>query len=155
MWPAGTSPTPYATNGWPASRDRRPGQGRSRLSAAPDKETHSHLFTLDLPEDDRTLSPHTGYTRAHWEAAADGLLAAALRFATPGHAPDRPAGPAVPVGCALRRSRRVRPHVPARRVPYVAGASGGKDPHGFLERYADGIDAAPAPPAGTTPSPGR
>lgn len=38
---------------------------------------------LALPADDRTLSPRTGYTRAHWEAAADGLLTAALRYATP------------------------------------------------------------------------
>ncbi|NRQ35228.1 DUF2264 domain-containing protein [Nonomuraea sp. NN258] len=29
-----------------------------------------------LPPEDRSLSPHTGWTRAHWEAAADGLLAA-------------------------------------------------------------------------------
>ncbi|RAG83143.1 hypothetical protein DN069_23865 [Streptacidiphilus pinicola] len=31
-----------------------------------------------LPDEDRTLSPHTGWTRAHWEAVADGLLLAAL-----------------------------------------------------------------------------
>ncbi|WP_238431866.1 DUF2264 domain-containing protein [Streptomyces cavernae] len=35
-----------------------------------------------LPEDDRVLSPHTGYTRAHWEAAADALLAAVAPYAT-------------------------------------------------------------------------
>ncbi|MFI6178338.1 DUF2264 domain-containing protein [Nonomuraea sp. NPDC051191] len=29
-----------------------------------------------LPPEDRTLSPYTGWTRAHWEAVADGLLAA-------------------------------------------------------------------------------
>ena len=38
---------------------------------------------IALPPDDRVLSPHTGYTRAHWEAAADGLLAAAWRWASP------------------------------------------------------------------------
>ncbi|MCL8014421.1 DUF2264 domain-containing protein [Streptomyces sp. AS02] len=37
---------------------------------------------MDLPPDDRTLSPHTGYTRAHWEAAADALLAAVEPYAT-------------------------------------------------------------------------
>ncbi|GAA2208901.1 DUF2264 domain-containing protein [Nonomuraea monospora] len=31
---------------------------------------------LSLPPEDRTLSPYTGWTRAHWEALADGLLAA-------------------------------------------------------------------------------
>ncbi|MDX3776202.1 DUF2264 domain-containing protein [Streptomyces europaeiscabiei] len=34
------------------------------------------------PQDDRTLSPYTGYTRAHWEAAADSLLAAVEPYAT-------------------------------------------------------------------------
>src|SRR5688572_30925416 len=35
-----------------------------------------------MPPEDRTLSPHTGYTRAHWEAAADSLLAAVEPYAT-------------------------------------------------------------------------
>ncbi|MDT0574036.1 DUF2264 domain-containing protein [Streptomyces sp. DSM 3412] len=34
------------------------------------------------PHDDRTLSPYTGYTRAHWESAADSLLAAVEPYAT-------------------------------------------------------------------------
>ncbi|MFG2798073.1 DUF2264 domain-containing protein [Streptomyces pseudovenezuelae] len=37
---------------------------------------------MQLPPEDRTLSPHTGYTRAHWEAAADALLAAVEPYAT-------------------------------------------------------------------------
>ncbi|MEU9167245.1 DUF2264 domain-containing protein [Streptomyces sp. NPDC048420] len=37
---------------------------------------------MHLPPDDRTLSPRTGYTRAHWEAAADSLLAAVEPYAT-------------------------------------------------------------------------
>lgn len=37
---------------------------------------------MQLPPDDRTLSPRTGYTRAHWEAAADALLAAVEPYAT-------------------------------------------------------------------------
>lgn len=37
---------------------------------------------LPLPPEDRTLSPHTGYTRVHWEAAADTLLAAVEPYAT-------------------------------------------------------------------------
>ncbi|WP_330308144.1 MULTISPECIES: DUF2264 domain-containing protein [unclassified Streptomyces] len=32
--------------------------------------------------EDRTLSPYTGYTRAHWEAVADNLLAAVAPYAT-------------------------------------------------------------------------
>ncbi|WP_149831234.1 DUF2264 domain-containing protein [Streptomyces tailanensis] len=35
-----------------------------------------------MPPEDRTLSPYTGYTRAHWEAAADSLLAAVEPYAT-------------------------------------------------------------------------
>ncbi|MDF3144841.1 MULTISPECIES: DUF2264 domain-containing protein [unclassified Streptomyces] len=37
---------------------------------------------MHLPPDDRNRSPHTGYTRAHWEAAADALLAAVEPYAT-------------------------------------------------------------------------
>ncbi|GAA4011154.1 DUF2264 domain-containing protein [Streptomyces plumbiresistens] len=37
---------------------------------------------MQLPPDDRTLSPLTGCTRAHWEAAADALLAAVEPYAT-------------------------------------------------------------------------
>ncbi|MFE9439979.1 DUF2264 domain-containing protein [Streptomyces sp. NPDC006602] len=37
---------------------------------------------MQLPPDDRTLSPLTGRTRAHWEAAADALLAAVEPYAT-------------------------------------------------------------------------
>ncbi|MFC8514489.1 DUF2264 domain-containing protein [Streptomyces sp. NPDC057257] len=36
---------------------------------------------MHLPPADRALSPFTGYTRAHWEAAADALLAAVEPYA--------------------------------------------------------------------------
>ncbi|MGV4981325.1 DUF2264 domain-containing protein [Streptomyces sp. NRAIS4] len=41
---------------------------------------------MELPPDDRVSSPYTGYTRAHWEAAADALLAAVEPYATPDRA---------------------------------------------------------------------
>ncbi|MEU6551228.1 DUF2264 domain-containing protein [Streptomyces sp. NPDC046915] len=41
---------------------------------------------MHLPADDRALSPRTGYTRAHWEAAADALLTAVEPYATPDRA---------------------------------------------------------------------
>ncbi|QHA07507.1 DUF2264 domain-containing protein [Streptomyces broussonetiae] len=41
---------------------------------------------IQLPADDRRSSPYTGYTRAHWEAAADALLAAVAPRATPDRA---------------------------------------------------------------------
>ncbi|MFE2417413.1 DUF2264 domain-containing protein [Streptomyces hokutonensis] len=37
---------------------------------------------MQLPADDRASSPRTGYTRAHWETAADALLAAVEPYAT-------------------------------------------------------------------------
>ncbi|MFE6522498.1 DUF2264 domain-containing protein [Streptomyces sp. NPDC057794] len=37
---------------------------------------------MQLPPADRTASPYTGWTRAHWEAAADALLAAVEPYAT-------------------------------------------------------------------------
>lgn len=44
------------------------------------------IAVLELPADDRASSPYTGYTRAHWEAAADALLAAVEPYATPDRA---------------------------------------------------------------------
>ncbi|MEU2062690.1 DUF2264 domain-containing protein, partial [Streptomyces sp. NPDC013455] len=41
---------------------------------------------MRLPADDRAVSPRTGYTRAHWESAADALLAAVEPYATPDRA---------------------------------------------------------------------
>ncbi|MFH8281279.1 DUF2264 domain-containing protein [Streptomyces antibioticus] len=41
---------------------------------------------MRLPPPDHVLSPLTGYTRAHWEAAADALLAAVTPYATEDHA---------------------------------------------------------------------
>ncbi|MFJ9352254.1 DUF2264 domain-containing protein [Streptomyces sp. NPDC101237] len=41
---------------------------------------------MRLPPEDRGASPRTGYTRAHWEAAADALLAAVEPHATPDRA---------------------------------------------------------------------
>lgn len=41
---------------------------------------------IELPAEDRESSPYTGYTRAHWEAAADRLLAAVEPYASPDRA---------------------------------------------------------------------
>jgi hypothetical protein len=99
---------------------------------------------LQLPEDDRELSPYTGYTRAHWEAAADGLLRAAWRWATPGGAlldlPGRPSRSGVRSD-GLEGYARTFLAAAFR----VAGADG-KDPHGWLDRYADGIAAGTRTP---------
>ncbi|MGD6748734.1 DUF2264 domain-containing protein [Streptomyces sp. BH105] len=94
---------------------------------------------FDLPAEDRELSPYTGFTRAHWEAVADGLLGAAWRWATPEGAlldlPGRPSGSGV-------RSDGLEGYARTFLAAgfRVAGAQG-KDPHGWLDRYAGGLAA--------------
>jgi len=99
---------------------------------------------VKLPDENRVLSPHTGYTREHWEAVADGLLDAAWRWATPAGAlldlPGRPSANGV-------RSDGLEGYA---RTFLAAGfrvaGAGGKDPHGLLERYASGLDAGTRTP---------
>ncbi|MEU0132900.1 DUF2264 domain-containing protein [Streptomyces sp. NPDC006296] len=92
-----------------------------------------------LPSEDRATSPYTGYTRAHWEAVADGLLHAAWTWATPGRAlldlPGRPSRSGVRSD-GLEGYARTFLTAAFR----VAGADG-RDPHHWLERYADGLAA--------------
>ncbi|GGK84464.1 DUF2264 domain-containing protein [Streptomyces flaveus] len=96
-----------------------------------------HPLPASLPAEDRGLSPHTGYTRAHWETAADRLLTSALRYATPGQALIDLPGPPSKSGVrsdGLEGFARTFLLAAFR----TAGASG-KDPHGFLERYTAGL----------------
>ncbi|MYV46003.1 DUF2264 domain-containing protein [Streptomyces sp. SID2888] len=99
---------------------------------------------FELPPEDRESSPYTGYTRAHWEAVADGLLASAWRWSTPGCAlldlPGRPSRSGVRSD-GLEGYARTFLAAAFR----VAGA-GGADPHGLLERYARGLDAGTRTP---------
>lgn len=92
---------------------------------------------LSLAREDRTLSPYTGYTRGHWEATADGLLHAAWKWATPGCAlldlPGRPSANGVRSD-GLEGYARTFLAAAFR----VAGADG-QDPHGWLDRYARGL----------------
>ncbi|MFD5315394.1 DUF2264 domain-containing protein [Streptomyces sp. NPDC127098] len=97
-----------------------------------------------LPPGDREPSPHTGWTRTHWEAVADGLLTAAWRWSTPGGAlldlPGRPSGAGVRSD-GLEGFARTFLAAAFR----VAGA-GGEDPHGWLDRYASGLAAGTRTP---------
>ncbi|WP_320782062.1 DUF2264 domain-containing protein [Streptomyces sp. CRN 30] len=106
----------------------------------------SPTHPLTLPADDRALSPYTGYTRAHWEAVADGLLDAAWRRSTPGRALiDLPGKPSVSGVRSDGLEGYARTFLAA--AFRVAGADG-KDPHGWLDRYAQGL-------ASGTRTPGR
>ncbi|MFD0211974.1 DUF2264 domain-containing protein [Streptomyces hirsutus] len=99
---------------------------------------------FELPPENRDLSPHTGYTRAHWETAADGLLTAAWRWSTPGHAlldlPGRTSRSGVRSD-GLEGYARTFLAAAFR----VAGADG-DDPHDLLERYAGGLAAGTRTP---------
>ncbi|MHC8420417.1 DUF2264 domain-containing protein [Streptomyces sp. NB004] len=101
---------------------------------------------FELPTEDRASSPYTGYTRAHWEAVADGLLWAAWRWGTPGCAlldlPGRPSRSGVRSD-GLEGFARTFLAAAFR----VAGADG-EDPHDWLGRYARGL-------ASGTRTPGR
>jgi hypothetical protein len=88
---------------------------------------------MHLPPEDPTLSPRTGYTRAHWEAAADALLAAVEPYAT---------------------EDRALYHFPGDRASWSGRLSDGLEGYArtlllaafrrdetALERYADGLAA--------------
>jgi hypothetical protein len=90
---------------------------------------------IQLPADDRETSPATGYTRAHWEAAADALLAAVAPYAT---------------------SDRALYHLPGDHVSHSGRLSDGLEGYArtlllaafrrdenALGRYADGLAAGP------------
>ncbi|WP_043685549.1 DUF2264 domain-containing protein [Streptomyces xylophagus] len=91
---------------------------------------------MQLPADDRELSPRTGYTRAHWETAADALLAAVEPYAT---------------------EDRALYHLPGGRASWSGRLSDGLEGYArtlllaafrrdetALERYADGLAAGVA-----------
>ncbi|MFF8972882.1 DUF2264 domain-containing protein [Streptomyces sp. NPDC014995] len=88
---------------------------------------------MHLPPPDPALSPRTGYTRAHWEAAADALLAAVEPYAT---------------------EDRALYHLPGDRESWSGRLSDGLEGYArtlliaafrrdetALERYADGLAA--------------
>lgn len=102
------------------------------------------MSILGLPEDNRELSPHTGFTREHWEAAADGLLGAAWKWATPrGALLDLPGRPSASGVRSDGLEGYARTFLAA--AFRVAGAEG-KDPHGWLDRYAEGLAAGTRTP---------
>ncbi|MFD8549944.1 DUF2264 domain-containing protein [Streptomyces sp. NPDC059649] len=102
-----------------------------------------------LPPEDRRRSPYTGWTRAHWEATADGLLHAAARHASPHHALISLPGPrpssSGPRSDGLEGFARTFLLAALR----VAG-NNGHDPHAHLARYTEGLTVGPQSPTSTT-----
>ncbi|MGW0965670.1 DUF2264 domain-containing protein [Streptomyces sp. NPDC002516] len=87
------------------------------------------------PAEDRSLSPYTGRTRAHWEAAADSLLAAVAPYATDDqalyHFPGRHTSSAGRLSDGLEGYARTL---------LLAGFRGDEK---VLDRYARGLAAGP------------
>ncbi|MGV9776498.1 DUF2264 domain-containing protein [Streptosporangium sp. NPDC003464] len=95
-------------------------------------------MTMPLPPEDRALSPHTGWTRAHWEAVADGLLAGVAPHFSPARAQIRLPGRASWSDCdglegfartfLLAAFRVAGGGDPALLAPYGEGMAAGADP---------------------------
>ncbi|MFC4117669.1 DUF2264 domain-containing protein [Nonomuraea zeae] len=100
-------------------------------------------MSLHLPPADTERSPLTGWTRAHWEAVADHLLASVVPYATDGYAQYRLPGRTSrsgPVSDGLEGFARTFLLAAFR----IAGARGAV-PAALLERYAGGLVAGTDP----------
>ncbi|MFB6435780.1 DUF2264 domain-containing protein [Streptomyces sp. NPDC056411] len=103
----------------------------------------THPFPL--PPEDRRRSPYTGFTRAHWEAAADALLCAARPYFSPRHGLLTLPGPRP--SCSGPRSDALEGFARTFLLAALRVAGGrGHDPHGHLARYAQGLAAGTAHP---------
>ena len=94
--------------------------------------------------EDRRSSPSTGYTRRHWIAAADTLVEGAWRWASPrGALLDLPGAPSSNGVRSDGLEGYARTFLAA--AFRIAGTDG-DDPHGWLPRYAEGIQAGTRTP---------
>ncbi|WP_042426154.1 DUF2264 domain-containing protein [Streptacidiphilus anmyonensis] len=96
------------------------------------------MSPIHLPPEDRQLSPHTGWTRSHWEAVADSLLAAVRPHAGPGHALVNLPGPRPSVSGTRSDGLEGFARTFLLAAFRVAGA-GGADPDRLLPWYAEGL----------------
>lgn len=98
---------------------------------------------VDLPPEDRARSPFTGWTRTHWESAADLMLQGVSQFRTPHGAGFDLPGPA---GIAGERSDRLEGFARTFLLAAyrIAGARGrGCDK--LIGRYTEGLRAGTDP----------
>lgn len=92
-----------------------------------------------IPAEDRTLSPDTGWTREHWAAVADDLLAATARYRSPrGGRIDLP-GPPAKAGVVSDGLEGF-----ARTFLLAAFRAAGDDDGKPVEPYLDGLVSGPA-----------
>jgi hypothetical protein len=98
--------------------------------------------SLRLPPEDRTLSPRTGWTRAHWEAVAEHWLLTAREHASPGGGLVTPPGRPSAAGI---RSDGIEGFARSFLIaaPLLAGRAA--DPHDHAGWYARGLAAAMEP----------
>ncbi|MFJ8309113.1 MULTISPECIES: DUF2264 domain-containing protein [unclassified Streptomyces] len=103
---------------------------------------------MPIASENRELSPYTGWTREHWERTADQLLLAVRPHASPGRGlinlPGARPSWSGPRSDGLEGYARTWLLAALR----VAGANG-EDPHGHLDRYADGLAAGTQHPLPT------
>lgn len=98
---------------------------------------------LTLPPENRTLSPHTGFTREHWAAAADQLLLALRPYFSDSRARVLPPGATSSSGVdsdgfeGFARSFML--------VAFRLAGENGDDPLGFLDWYRAGLIAGVDP----------
>ncbi|MGY3338271.1 hypothetical protein ACVW0K_004370 [Streptomyces filamentosus] len=105
---------------------------------------------MPTPPENRERSPYTGWTRAHWEDAADRLLLAVRPYASPrGGLIDLP-GPRPSWSGARSDGLEGFARTFLLAALRVAGARGA-DPHGHLDRYAAGLAAGTAAPGRDDP----
>ncbi|MEU2074090.1 DUF2264 domain-containing protein [Streptomyces sp. NPDC013489] len=100
---------------------------------------------MPTPPENRELSPYTGWTRAHWEDTADRLLLAVRPFASPRHGLIDLPGPRPSWSGARSDGLEGWARTFLLAALRVAGARG-DDPHGHLDRYAEGLAAGTAKP---------
>jgi len=97
---------------------------------------------IPLPDDDRALSPFTGWTREHWVAVADAILDGAARHASPAQSLIRYPGTPGGLGRAIDELEGFT------RTFMLAAFRIAGDPDGtqdLAERYARGIAAGVDP----------
>ncbi|MGA5191694.1 DUF2264 domain-containing protein [Streptomyces exfoliatus] len=105
---------------------------------------------MPTPPQNRELSPYTGWTRAHWEATADRLLLAVRPFASPERALIGLPGPRPSWSGTRSDGLEGWARTFLLAALRVAGA-GGADPHGHLDRYAEGLAAGTREPGAEGP----